>query len=308
MNKQSGTVAILMATRNGAAYLKQQLDSFEKQNYRQWSLWASDDGSTDSTNALIRSFAGITGNESHLVNGPQTGPSDNFMSLVTRPQIQARYYAFADQDDIWLSDKLSRAVEWLETIEDNVPALYCSRTRLIDEHDRPIGYSPLYARNPCFGNALLQNIASGNTMIFNQRARELLLSVRMEKLVIHDWTLYQVVTGCGGEVKYDPEPTVLYRQHGNNAIGNSMEPMQRLRNFLYACNGRAANWNDVNRKVLARIAEDLTPQAKDMLAAFCAIRNNSLLKRLSLMRKSGIYHQQLLGSFSTFAYVLLDKF
>jgi hypothetical protein len=229
------------------------------------------------------------------------------MSLIGNIDINADYYAFADQDDIWLDDKLDRAVGWLNTIDANIPALYCSRTRLIDENGRPIGYSPLYSRKPSFGNALLQNIASGNTMIFNHRARSLLQQVQHEKLVIHDWSLYQIVSGCGGVIRYDPEPTVLYRQHRNNVIGNSMQPVQRIRNFLYACNGRAAVWNDINRKVLLKIGDELTPQAKLTLAAFSAIRESGVLRRLYLMHKSGIYHQQLLGNISTLAYILLNK-
>ncbi|NDL62307.1 glycosyltransferase family 2 protein [Acerihabitans arboris] len=307
MNKQSAAVAILLASRNGATYLEQQLDSFSRQSYRPWRLWVSDDGSTDTTVAQIEAFIARPDIDGHLLAGPQTGLCDNFMSLIGNSAIQADYYAFADQDDTWTSDKLQRAVQWLDLTDASLPALYCSRTRLIGGNGKPIGYSPLYTRAPSFGNALLQNIASGNTMVFNQRARELLAKIMPVKPVIHDWTLYQLVTGCGGRVRYDPEPTVFYRQHDENVIGNSMEPLRRLRNFHYAHGGRAARWNDVNRAVLSRLADELTPAAKDSLAAFSAIRDNNVFKRLNLMRQSGIYHQQLLGSISTLTYILLNK-
>ncbi|MEA9393422.1 glycosyltransferase family 2 protein [Acerihabitans sp. TG2] len=307
MKKSSSTVAILLASRNGATYLKPQLDSFCQQTYRPWQLWVSDDGSTDSTVAQVGAFIARPDVDGHLLSGPQTGLCDNFMSLVGNAAIQADYYAFADQDDVWVNDKLSRAIHWLEQSDHNLPALYCSRTQLIDAANKPMGYSPLYLREPSFGNALLQNIASGNTMVFNQRARQLLLKIEHVKPVIHDWTLYQLVTGCGGRVKYDPKPTVLYRQHGGNVIGNSMELLHRLRNFRYAHGGRTAHWNDLNRAVLACVSDDLTPSATLSLAAFSAIRASGLFKRLKLMRQSGIYHQQLLGSISTLTYILLNK-
>ncbi|TCL07370.1 glycosyltransferase family 2 protein [Sodalis ligni] len=308
MNKQSAVVAILLGSKNGAAYLQEQLNSFCNQTHHSWQLWVSDDGSSDSTIAQIKDFIGRTNIEGCLFNGPQTGLCDNFMSLISNTAISANYYAFADQDDIWLNDKLSRAVQWLNQIDQNIPALYCSRTRLIDSAGRTIGYSPLYKKEPSFGNALLQNIASGNTMVFNQRARELMLKIAPVKPVIHDWTLYQLVTGCGGKVKYDPEPTVLYRQHGENIIGNSMGLQRRMHNFLYAHGGRMAGWNDINCSVLSRLREHLTPAAKDSLASFCAIRDNKLSNRLKLMRQSGVYHQQFLGSITTLTYVLLNKF
>ncbi len=308
MNKQSAAVAILLASKNGATYLKQQLDSFINQTHRSWQLWVSDDGSSDSTVAKIKAFIARSDVEGHLVNGPQTGLCDNFMSLIGNVAINADYYAFSDQDDVWLRDKLSRAVEWLNRTNEDLPALYCSRTRLIDSAGVPIGYSPLYSKAPSFGNALLQNIASGNTMVFNNRARELMLKISPVKPVIHDWTLYQLVTGCGGQVKYDPEPTVLYRQHSNNIIGNSMGLPQRMHNFSDAHGGRMASWNDINRSVLSCLGDALTPAAIDTLMAFSAIRDNHLFNRLKLMRQSRVYHQQFLGSITTLTYVLFNKF
>ncbi|WP_279027645.1 glycosyltransferase family 2 protein [Gibbsiella quercinecans] len=307
MNKQCDTVAILLGARNGAEYFKEQLESFRRQTYNHWALWISDDGSTDGSQTIAANFTRSLEQNAHLLTGPQQGVCQNFMSLVTNTAIKAEYYAFSDQDDVWLDDKLERAVAWLSTVPPDKPALYCSRTRLIDSNGTPMGYSPGYAKAPGFGNALLQNIASGNTMVFNHRARMLLSKASLAPMVIHDWSLYQIVTGCGGIVHYDPQPTVLYRQHSHNVIGNSMAPWVRLRNFIAAHGGRTATWNDQNWQVLNCVSDDLTPQAKRSLEAFRRIRNSGLLGRLRLMRESGIYHQQLLGSVTTLTYVLLNK-
>ncbi|KKZ19495.1 glycosyl transferase [Serratia marcescens] len=307
MSKNSGTVAILLGTRNGAEYLSEQLDSFRKQTYKNWSLWASDDGSTDQTREIIGDFIASPEINGSLLYGPQQGFCANFMSLVANPKIQAAYYAFSDQDDVWLEDKLARAVDWLQTLDEAIPAVYCSRTRLTDSTGMVSGFSPDYRKAPGFGNSLLQNIASGNTMVFNHRARELLMKAQGAPIVAHDWSLYQIVAACGGQVFYDRQPTVLYRQHAGNVIGNSMAPFQRLRNFMAAYGGRAAQWNDRNRRVLSCVSEDFTIQAKQSLASFGAIRDNSLLNRLRLMRRAGIYHQQWIGTLSTLIYVLLNK-
>ncbi|EOI6864415.1 glycosyltransferase family 2 protein [Yersinia alsatica] len=300
-------VAILLGSRNGAKFLPEQLMSFQRQTYPNWSLWVSDDGSTDNTKALVTDFIERSGADGHLLDGPQHGFCQNFMSLVTNPAIKATYYAFSDQDDVWLEDKLERAVDWLNTVDSTIPALYCSRTCLIDSKGKPIGYSPDYAKPPGFGNALLQNIASGNTMVFNHCARELLQKVKGAPIIVHDWSLYQIVTGCGGVVNFDRQPSVRYRQHQHNIIGNSMSPLRRLSNFLAAYGGRAAKWNDANVEVLTCISNELTPRAKQMLASFCAIRGSNVLNRLRLMRESDVYHQQRIGTLTTLMHILLNK-
>lgn len=189
-----------MGTRNGAEYLSEQLDSFRKQTYKNWSLWASDDGSTDQTREIIGDFIASPEINGSLLYGPQQGFCANFMSLVANPEIQAAYYAFSDQDDVWLEDKLARAVDWLQTLDEAIPAVYCSRTRLTDSTGKVTGFSPDYRKAPGFGNSLLQNIASGNTMVFNHRARELLMKAQGAPIVAHDWSLYQIVAACGGQV------------------------------------------------------------------------------------------------------------
>ena len=85
-------------------------------------------------------------------------------------------------------------------LDEAIPAVYCSRTRLTDSTGKVTGFSPDYRKAPGFGNSLLQNIASGNTMVFNHRARELLMKAQGAPIVAHDWSLYQIVAACGGQV------------------------------------------------------------------------------------------------------------
>ena len=108
--------------------------------------------------------------------------------------------------------------------------------RLIDEAGKPIGLSPLFKAPLSFENALVQSIAGGNTMLFNEETRKLLATTRESShIVSHDWWSYILVTGCGGEVCYDPESTLNYRQHSQNLIGSNISirgRLQRLRRLL----------------------------------------------------------------------------
>lgn len=301
------SVAILLGTFNGADFLTLQLNSFISQTYANSSVYVSDDGSSDQTVQILNDFLERTEISGAFFYGPAQGFCANFMSLVANETIKADYYAFSDQDDVWRADKLERAVKWFSGIPEDTPALYCSRTTLTDSEGKIIGTSPDYKLAPSFANSLLQNIASGNTMIFNNKAREILLMTRGVTMVAHDWTLYQIVSGCGGKVFFDRFPSVLYRQHHSNVIGNSMGLVKRVQNFLHAHSGRRAAWNNINFEVLDRVNHYLTPDSLATLQDFKAIRNSSMLTRLRLMKRSGIYHQKTIGYLATLTYVLLNK-
>jgi glycosyltransferase involved in cell wall biosynthesis len=93
-------VAILMCTKNGAAFLGEQLKSIAEQSHTDWSLFVSDDGSTDATRKILKDFAGDRTQKVTVRNGPGQGVCANFLSLATDPSIEADYFAFSDQDDI----------------------------------------------------------------------------------------------------------------------------------------------------------------------------------------------------------------
>ncbi|WP_407362917.1 hypothetical protein [Pseudomonas luteola] len=94
-----------------------------------------------------------------ILEGPRQGFSKKFMSLIRNKLIEADYFAFSDQNDIWHEDKLERSVISLSTIEKSTPRLYFTRTHLIDENGNSIGYSPLFQGKPSFNNALIQSLA-----------------------------------------------------------------------------------------------------------------------------------------------------
>ncbi|TSH85246.1 glycosyltransferase family 2 protein [Pantoea agglomerans] len=306
--RNKGHVAILMGTYNGAAFIEKQLHSIKDQGWKNWSLWVSDDGSKDDTRSITERVFKDGENSCTILTGPQKGFCENFKSLIGNPAIEAGFYAFADQDDIWHSAKLLRAVEYLQSLPKEGPAIYCTRTRLIDEHDQSLGLSPLNTKRPGFPNALLQNIASGNTMVFNAAARQLFLKILDLPVIAHDWALYLIVSACGGKVFFDPEPSVFYRQHNANAIGSGMKLTQRVNNFIDAHQGRNRHWNDVNFRFLAQLKAEMTPENRVVFDAFRHIRDSTLLARIKLFKASGVYHQNRLGQMTNFSYALFNKF
>jgi glycosyltransferase involved in cell wall biosynthesis len=302
-------VAILMSTYNGAAFLAEQIDSLISQRHHAWTIFVSDDGSRDSTREILESYKRRLGdNRLVIFDGPCRGFSANFISLLKRPELDADFYAFCDQDDIWEPEKLERAVRWCKELPDERPALYCTRTQLVDAGGTPIGLSPLFDAPPTFRNALVQSIAGGNTMLFNRAARQLLLKTHDEDhIVSHDWWAYLVVSGCGGIVHYDPVPAIGYRQHGNNLIGSNSTMSDRAVRLKKMMAGTFREWNDANLRALQAVQPDLSAESRHTLDLFIRARRSTLFKRLFLIIRSGIYRQTFLGNLGLTAAAILQR-
>jgi hypothetical protein len=106
--------------------------------------------------------------------------------MACDPGIKADYYAFCDQDDVWLAAKLAVAIRNIsENQKETLPYLYCSRTTYVNEKLKRIGCSRLFAFPRTFRNALIQSIAGGNTMVFNQATKGLLERVGPVKHPFH---------------------------------------------------------------------------------------------------------------------------
>lgn len=302
-------VAILLCTYHGQLYLRQQLDSFALQQHCNWEVWASDDGSKDDTHAILESYRAKWGaGKLTIHSGPSEGFVANFLSLACKASIKADYYAFSDQDDVWELDKLTRAVAWLETVPAEIPAIYCSRTRLVDADEREIGLSPLFKSPPSFAHALMQNIGGGNTMVFNNAARSLLQMAGDDVQVItHDWWAYLAVIGCGGMVHYDPVPTLRYRQHRNNLVGSNIDMAARIARIKLLWNGRFEALNSQHIDALKRIESRLTPESKATLKLFCEARNSSLIPRIIGMLRAGVHRQTLLGNLGIWVATIFKK-
>jgi glycosyltransferase involved in cell wall biosynthesis len=308
LNVGKAQVAMLMCTRNGAAFLGQQLESIADQTHTNWRLFVSDDGSTDQTKEILKRFTETHQQPTTIRNGPGKGVCANFLSLAIDPNIDADYFAFSDQDDIWYEDKLRRALTWLATIPEEVPGLYCGRTELMSIDKRSYGFSPRFTRPPTFRNALVQSLGGGNTMVFNRAAKKLLELAGTIDVVLHDWWLYQLVSAADGRVHYDPQPMLKYRQHPDNVIGSNLGWRARLVRLRMMLNGRFRDWNDTNIAALRRLpAQLIRPGNREVLELFAKARSASLLKRLVYLRQSGVYRQTLLGNVGLYAAAILKK-
>jgi len=272
------SVSILMATYQGEKFIEKQLESISRQSYTNWRLIVSDDGSTDATLNYLRKYQlKWSKGKLEVRNGPCAGFCRNFLSIACDPGLSSNYYAFSDQDDIWNTDKLSRAITFLDTVEENKPALYCSRTQVIDQNGDRLCLSPHFKRPPNFRNALVQNIGGGNTMVFNEAARALLQTAGpILDVPSHDWWLYILVTACGGKVYYDPVSSIMYRQHLSNVVGSNYTFYARFNRLMRLLRGQLAEWNEVHIKSLTKVNLLMTAESRKVIEDLRIARNNSV--------------------------------
>ena len=216
-------VLILLSTYNGSKFIKEQLDSIIKQRGVTPRLLVRDDGSSDNTLDILelyrKSYPDLI---EEIIKGENVGSTASFCELMHEAYSkycgQFECFAFADQDDYWLEDKLIKAIEKLELLDNNKPNMYCSDKIIVDFKLETIpGIRPAKVELTK-GRALARNIATGCTMVFNKRTLELFVTRKTEFIKIHDHAIFLICTFLGNVV-YDKNAYILYRQHGHNQLG-----------------------------------------------------------------------------------------
>ena len=303
-------VAIILGYFDGQSFIGEQLQSIIEQTHSALHIYLCDDNSE-----RLFSLDGLRLDQNSLskmsvgVRPQNIGFANNFLNALASVSDEFEYFAFSDQDDVWHKDKLEKAIAALDKGPSEQPALYCARTEIVDAtSEHTLGYSPLLDKPPSFANALVQNIGGGNTMVFNRAARDLILEATQDVTVVsHDWWCYQVVTGAGGHVIYDSEPCLKYRQHDHNLVGANTSWHARLLRIRGLLRGRFREWNDINLAALSAHSHLLTKSNQQVLDDFVEARQSSLIKRLFLFKRSGIYRQTLFGNLGLLLGVFLNK-
>ncbi len=287
-------VAILLSTYNGERYLAEQLASFVTQTHMNWLLHWRDDGSSDGTERIVAEFAATAG-LGRCVAGPQGSrmrATASFLALMHAAlQGPAAFFAFSDQDDVWLPDKLAHGVNALLDLPPNRPALYfCART-LADAALLPIGQVLAPIRQPGFPAALTQNLAPGCCMMLNRAAAKLIGASVVPEGTWHDWWAYLVVAASGGSVIAGETPDILYRQHGGNLVG---EPRNFWNRTIAAARRGSGPFMTLFWRQIEALHNGPTPLPKatrDVLAVIERARGGGLPARLRALRLPGLIRQ-----------------
>jgi glycosyltransferase involved in cell wall biosynthesis len=309
LERQLPSVAILLCSLNGENYLRDQLNFIASQSYTAWKLYVSDDGSTDKTLDIVQNYQKAWGKERlQIIKGPGQGFQKNFISIIANKKIHADFYMLSDQDDVWLPNKISRAISHLKKQDLNIPQLYCGRTTYVSKNLRFIQESQLFDKPPSFRNALVQSIAGGNTMAFNQKLKETVMLFAQVDVVSHDWWLYILCELSGGRTYYDPTSSILYRQHERSLIGGNTSLSAKIKRGFMILKGSFRSYNDRHLEALQTVSLRLaSPKNIHIIDRFYHDRDKGLLARFQMIRNLGLYRQTWEGQMALYLSAMLHK-
>ena len=288
-------VYVILSTFNGERFLKEQLESILSQQSVLIRLLIRDDGSSDGTPAVLRSYVQ---NHTHIKvdYGKNIGVIGSFFALLDKVPPDAQFIAIADQDDIWLPDKLIRAVNQVSVSEK--PAMYCSCYKAIDENGAFLWQSQPPVKETSFKNAIVQNVATGCTIVINKSLLSALKisQVDISNLVMHDWWIY-LCAASFGQVMYDPEPSILYRQHHGNVVGAKSGVafwIGRIKRFFLVKKKKSRIVQA--KEFLERYQSELSNEDKHLLLNFITYRQTGFFQRIRYAIETPLYMQRTLDN------------
>lgn len=298
-----------MCTYNGEAFLREQLDSIKAQDYKKWTLYVNDDGSKDGTLDILKSYQKKWGSKKlHIRRGPQKGFCQNFLNIISDKKISADFYFLCDQDDLWMSHKISHSIKKLSKLNPLKPNLYCARTTYVSGNAKHIlGHSDMFLKPPSFKNAIVQSLAGGNTMAFNNPLKNIIQRYPNINVVSHDWWLYIMNELMEGQTFYDTESTILYRQHSRSLIGANTGFISKLKRLRMLMNGTYRIYNSKHLEAFNRLSLEYVQSNIELIDRFFFLRDASLKVRYRMIYDLGLYRQTIEGQIALYIGAIFHK-
>ncbi|WP_081729413.1 glycosyltransferase family 2 protein [Pseudomonas sp. QTF5] len=299
MANSSGSVTILLSTYNGEKYLREQIDSIVQQQYQDWVLLVRDDGSSDSTLEIVKSYSVKDARVQIIADGyGNQGPAGSFIKLLAC--VETEYFMFCDQDDVWLPNKVYDSIKILKSYDG--PHLVFTDLKVVDEHLEEMSssfmeksrFDPIKGVN--FSKLLIQNVVVGCTIAANKKLLEeskLSAFATPNNIMMHDWWLALVASSLG-KITYLDKPTILYRQHGGNCLGAKDSGFRHYLRLLYNQKPWLKAQKYLNRVILQAASFNecygwrVTPSQRKLLSLTVGLRSGSVVLGLSKCFSSGI--------------------
>lgn len=219
-NNKTNRVAIILAVYNGGLFLEEQLLSIAGQKHKNIHIFIRDDGSTDDSlhiikNVLDNNIYTILDNKNVMT---KSAAGNFFTALMQIDLSKFDYISFADQDDVWLPNKVSTGISCMQA---SSSAGYSSNLVAFDNAKNTAWFMRKQGPDKNF-DYLFQGASAGCTYMLNTNAAELVkLKITEQKFFdvenkSHDWLIYAICRSHGLKWFHDANATILYRQHNNN--------------------------------------------------------------------------------------------
>lgn len=262
------SIAIVVSTYNGERHIKAQIESLLAQSWSNREIFVRDDGSTDGTVDILKSFA--SEGAINLTIGKNAGVVASFFDSINAIPDNYDFIALCDQDDVWHPEKLERAIEQLSQLDNETPLLYCSNLTFCNESLTPEYVSNLNRRGIDFCRMLYETVCFGNTMVFNRSLAKAAVSHGVEGVVSHDWWIALVASALG-VLYFDNNAYIDYRRTGGNvsAAGRTGLSLFAFRIKTFLLNGQMKSVEIQLRRFAELYGNDLDSEKKTLLSRFC---------------------------------------
>ncbi|NLK28940.1 MAG: glycosyltransferase family 2 protein [Clostridiales bacterium] len=290
-------VSIVMATYNGEKYIAEQIDSILASTYRDIELFIYDDGSKDSTLSILKDYECRYPDRIHVhQNKENQGVTLNFLNAITRTTTD--YVMLCDQDDVWKPDKIAATLKRMRNMEvqlgKELPLAVFTDAEVVDSNLRTLEpsffkTSHLDPRRTDLAHLLMENKLIGCTTMINASLRKVLQGHRLPKNAkFHDWWIALIAASLG-KIGFLKQSTLLYRQHGNNVVGN-LSFMNYIKDRISSLRKQKEALLILYRQAeefLAIYGERLSKEQRLILEQFINLHHYNFLKRRVVMIKYG---------------------
>ena len=293
------TVQILLAAYNGSKYIREMVDSIVAQEYRDWHLIVSDDGSDDGTQQILEEYArAMPERITHYRSGMRFGSTQGHFMHLLKTFPDGQYTMFCDQDDVWHPDKISKTLCKMQQVEgEGLPAMVHTDLRVTDARLKVMDesfmhYSKLRGDRLEVHQLMMQNVVTGCTMMINRSLAQLAAKTVPEQgILMHDWWIALVASALG-RTGYVDSPTMEYRQHGDNVVGakNTRSLGYILRKLTGGEIRRALGDTYAQAKALHDSFSHLIDQDKgELVAEYAALQDAGYVRRRIKWIRFGFY-------------------
>lgn len=290
------TVAVVLCTYNGETYLENQIDSILNQNRVLVEIFVRDDGSTDRTLEILKHYANYYSNF-HLMNNGNTcnkGIKKGFMEALNWAVSYSDdilYFAFSDQDDVWLPNKLIRGIEKIRKSTNKNGALYYSNKTVVDENLK-VKYEEKLTGHNDFSDFYFVSCAYGCTMIINRKMAVLSSQTCSSASHFHDDWIHRLAISLESDIIFDDNSYILYRQHGDNVCGSFAtedKPLWYLikRAFEYILKGKGYERATLAMDIMNNYSHLMSEEIKENMKLIAEYKK-SPQNKLQLLRKADI--------------------
>lgn len=295
-------VNVLLSTYNGGKYLEEFIKSLINQTYKNFVLYVRDDGSTDNSLEILETYIKIWPNKIVLIKDfdKNLGPCLSFLRLLSL--VEGDYFMFADQDDIWLPEKIEITLKKMKKMEDSLgkktPILVHTDLVVVDENLKQISasfwkYQGLNPKVKTFNRLIIQNNITGCTMMINKALKKIIYT-QPKNAIIHDWWI-AIIASAFGIIDFIPKSTVLYRQHNAQCIGAKNYSLISLTKRFFLDKNKLYHTFSLIFKQAEEFYElyknSLSPNITEYLVNFLRLQEIKLFERIQTICKYRFFKQ-----------------